>query len=268
MATAVTRNFNDLQKNVVYAVKRITKHLFAEVDDGWVKLPENNFDNDNFRIHTHFLLLDDNNILRFPKPYKNGCICSLCADCWNPFQTNGACACPGSSDVDTLFTTYQFSCMICRCSPNTKEQCECIQDKTKNSLFNLKNFLEKIESLKIAYICIECCAIVYDKNYNCCPGRKIQSFKCFTSCNCRNDTEFNVRYKAKNGYEYCCQKECFRKDPSVTEVDGLACHNCGAFGRCYCKCKTYMSLKYVPCKKVLKSQYPYTRKYRSIRNFL
>ncbi len=141
-----------------------------------------------------FLLLDDNNILRFTKSHKNGCTCNLCADYWNPF--NGACACPGL-DVCNLFNNYQFLRMICWCSTNTEELCECLQDNTKNSFRNHINFLEKIESLKLYSSVSNATKLVHDKNFNCCHGRKIQSFKCFCSCRCHNDKKFNVNYKAK-----------------------------------------------------------------------
>lgn len=36
---------------------------------------------------------------------------------------------------------------------------------------------------------------------------------------------------------YCCELKCFKLDN--TEVDGLACNKCGAYGQCHCQCKQY-----------------------------
>lgn len=45
-------------------------------------------------------------------------------------------------------------------------------------------------------------------------------------------------YKA--GGDYCCPKRCFYLLDGTDEVDGLACKTCQSYGRCYCKCKSYM----------------------------
>jgi hypothetical protein len=39
---------------------------------------------------------------------------------------------------------------------------------------------------------------------------------------------------------YCCGKKCFDKSLDTTEVDGMACNKCESYGRCYCRCISYM----------------------------
>ena len=39
---------------------------------------------------------------------------------------------------------------------------------------------------------------------------------------------------------YCCDKKCFKINPTYDEVDGMACDKCEQFSHCMCKCSSFI----------------------------